>query len=151
MSRIQKLSLPKTSQLWQHVQPGDFIDGYAVESTLSPERAIEVGLSMPIWAKALLKIRNTIMKPLGVKTESKSFGEGAIFPCTYQSVDEMLVGTDDKHLNFRICVLRENGLIHMATWVHRNNPLGRIYLAVVMPFHVLIVRDAMRRIARAAA
>jgi hypothetical protein len=32
--------------------------------------------------------------------------------------------------------------------VHRNNLLGRIYLAVVMPFHVLIVRDAMRRIAR---
>jgi hypothetical protein len=36
----------------------------------------------------------------------------------------------------------------MATWVHRNNLLGRLYLLAVMPFHVLIVRDSMRRIAR---
>jgi hypothetical protein len=36
----------------------------------------------------------------------------------------------------------------MGTWVHRNNWLGRVYLAVVMLFHVLIVRDSLRRIAR---
>jgi hypothetical protein len=34
----------------------------------------------------------------------------------------------------------------MATWVHRNNVLGRVYLAVVMPFHVLIVRSCMKRV-----
>ena len=61
----------------------------------------------------------------------------------------MILGTDDTHLNFRICVRQEAGRIHMATWVHRNNWLGRIYLMVVMPFHILIVRDSMRRIARA--
>ena len=37
----------------------------------------------------------------------------------------------------------------MATWVHRNNWIGRVYLILVMPFHIAIVRNAMRQIAKA--
>ena len=102
---------------------------------------------MPGWARALLKLRNTLVAPLGLKTGESQEADSAIFPITYEDNAELILGTDDKHLNFRICIHRENGRIHMATWVHRNNLLGRAYLAVVMPFHVLIVRDAMRRIA----
>lgn len=149
MTPIQTIPLPRSSALWAQVQPGDFLDGYAVASDLSPETAAKVGLSMPGWVKALLKLRNRIVAPLGLKTEVSDTGPGAIFPVTHQDADEIILGTDDSHLNFRICIHRQDGLIHMATWVHRNNLLGRIYLAVVMPFHVLIVRDAMRRIRKA--
>ena len=31
----------------------------------------------------------------------------------------------------------------------KGNRLGRIYLTVIMPFHILIVRNCMKRIARA--
>ncbi|MCG7630179.1 DUF2867 domain-containing protein [Epibacterium sp. MM17-32] len=149
MPKIETSPLPKTSTLWRLVQPGDFIDGYAVESHLGPRVAADIGLSMPKWASALLALRNRIVRPLGLKTEVSDTGEGAIFPVTHHDAQEVILGTDDTHLNFRICVRQEAGRIHMATWVHRNNWLGRIYLMVVMPFHILIVRDSMRRIARA--
>lgn len=147
---IETCRLPSRSKLWDVVQSGDFIDGYAVTSPLSPQDAADIGLSLPNWAGALLALRNRLVRPLGLKTEVSNSGEGAIFPVTYQDADELILGTDDSHLNFRICVRQEAGRIFMATWVHRNNALGRAYLAAVMPFHILIVRDAMRRIARAA-
>ncbi|WP_106744761.1 DUF2867 domain-containing protein [Yoonia maritima] len=149
MTNVRKTPLPSNSQLWQMVEPGDFIDGYAVQSPLSPQQAAKIGFSMPSWANALLALRNTIVKPLGLKTESSDTGDGAIFPVQFEDENERIIGTDDSHLNFRISVMRQDGMIHMATWVHRNNLVGRIYLAIVMPFHILIVRDAMRRISSA--
>lgn len=149
MAKIQTTPLPRASHLWHRVQPGDFIDGYAVTSQLSPEEAAKIGLSMPRWANALLALRNKIVAPLGLKTEVSDTGSGAIFPITYQDETEVILGTDDRHLNFRICIRQQEGRIHMATWVHRNNLLGWLYLAVVMPFHILIVRDAVNRIRRA--
>ncbi|MEN8834190.1 MAG: DUF2867 domain-containing protein [Pacificibacter sp.] len=148
MSQVVKTPLPQSSHLWSMVQTDDFIDGYAVRSDLSPSEAAKIGLSMPVWADTLLKLRNAIVKPLGLKTDTSDAGPDAIFPVTYDSNDELILGTDDNHLNFRIAIKREGEMIHMATWVHRNNALGRAYLAVIMPFHVLIVRDCMKRIAR---
>lgn len=148
MSQVIKTPLPQSSHLWSMVQTGDFIDGYAVRSNLSPSEAARIGLSMPVWADTLLKLRNAIVKPLGLKTDTSDAGPDAIFPVTHETDDELILGTDDSHLNFRIAIKREGEMIHMATWVHRNNALGRAYLAVIMPFHVLIVRDCMKRIAR---
>lgn len=149
IAAVETRRLPSASKLWEVVQSGDFIDGYAVESPLSPQEAADIGLRLPNWAGALLALRNRLVRPLGLKTEVSNTGEGAIFPVTYQDADEVILGTDDSHLNFRICVRQEAGRVYMATWVHRNNALGRAYLAAVMPFHILIVRDSLRRIARA--
>ncbi|WP_293574329.1 DUF2867 domain-containing protein [Phaeobacter sp.] len=146
--QIIKTPLPQTARIWAQMTPGDFIDGYAVHSALSPRQAMEVGLSMPNWAAALLRLRNRLVAPLGLKTEVSDSGSDALFPILHDSEDELILGTDDSHLNFRITFLRRDGRLHMGTWVHRNNWLGRVYLAVVMPFHVLIVRDSLRRIAR---
>ena len=88
-----------------------------------------------------------IVKPCGLKTDMDDAQNGAIFPVQYETTEEIIVGTDDRHLDFRITVLRENDMIHMGTWVRPKNVFGKIYLTVVMPFHILIVRDAMRRIA----
>lgn len=148
MSLISKTPLPLHSHLWANVQSGDFIDGYAVDSDLSPRAAADLGLALPGWAQALLTLRNKIVAPLGLKTEVSDKGADVIFPVVHEDANELILGTDDSHLNFRICVMQQEGRIHMATWVHRNNLLGRLYLLAVMPFHVLIVRDSMRRIAR---
>jgi hypothetical protein len=148
MSRIQKIPLPQSARLWLQVRPEDFIDGYAVASDLSPRDAADLGLSLPGWAQALLDLRNRLVRPLGLKTDRDESGDGALFPVTFEDDHEIILGTDDSHLNFRISVVQRAGQIHMGTWVRRNNLLGRMYLAAVMPFHILIVRDAMRRIAR---
>lgn len=146
---IVKAPLPAASSLWPAVTSGDFFDGYSVESALSPRAAADIGLTMPAWADRLLNLRNALVRPLGLKAESTDSGEGAIFPVHLDTPAELVLGTDDRHLDFRISVMQHAGRIHMGTWVHPHNWAGRAYLALVMPFHVLIVRDALRRIARA--
>lgn len=147
MVKITKAALPQSANIWTRFTQGDFLDGYCVPSSLCAKRAVEVGLTMPKWANTLLALRNAIVKPFGLKTEMDDARNGAIFPVQFETEHEVIVGTDDRHLDFRITVLRENNTVHMGTWVRPKNAFGKIYLFVVMPFHILIVRDAMRRIA----
>lgn len=147
MPSIKRCPLPDHALIHQRKAPTDFLDGYAVPSTLSPQDAAEIAFDMPRWAKALLYLRNILVAPLGLKTGTTT--QDAIFPIEHDTADELILGTNDTHLNFRITLLRASGHIHMGTWVRCNNCLGRTYLALVMPFHALITRNAMRRIARA--
>ncbi len=62
--------------------------------------------------------------------------------------DEILIGEDDKHLNFLISVLRHRQGFTLSTWVRTHNRFGRMYLWAIMPFHKLIVRDSVGRISK---
>jgi hypothetical protein len=141
---IRKDTLPAHSHLWSRHAPGDFLDCYSVASALTPQEAATQGLALPAWARGLLGLRNRLMRPFGLKTGS----DGApLFPTCVDTEDELVIGTDDRHLDFRIAVLRQDGRIYMSTWVHPHNRWGRAYLALVMPFHVLISRGAVARMA----
>lgn len=135
-------TLPSASSLWSLHQPGDFLDCYSVASILSPREAATRGLTLPPWARGLLALRNAIVHPFGLKT-----GEPGqpFFPTCHESADELVLGTDDRHLDFRIGVFRQEGRIYLSTWVRPHNLWGRAYLACVMPFHILISRGAMAR------
>jgi hypothetical protein len=137
-------TLPPASALWSLHQPGDFLDCYSVASTLSPREAAERGLTLPRWAAALLALRNTLVRPFGLKTGAP---DRPIFPTCLESEDELVLGTDDRHLNFRIGLIRAEGRLYMSTWVHPHNVWGRAYLRLVMPFHILISRGAVARMA----
>tara|TARA_B100000780_G_scaffold59273_1_gene37848 strand:+ start:482 stop:661 length:180 start_codon:yes stop_codon:yes gene_type:complete len=56
---------------------------------------------------------------------------------------------NDKHLVFCISLLRDGGYIYMATWVRSHIMFGRTYLAMVLPFHIVMCRNIWARIARA--
>jgi hypothetical protein len=144
MSSVRTDTLPAASSLWSLHQPGDFLDCYSVASTLSPREAATKGLTLPGWANALLRLRNALVRPWGLKTGTT---EGSIFPTCHETEDELILGTDDKHLNFRIGLIRQDGRLYMSTWVRPHNVWGRVYLAVVMPFHILITRGAVARMA----
>jgi len=144
MPVIRTDTLPRASSLWTLHRSGDFLDCYSVASTLSPREAAAKGLALPGWASALLRLRNTLVRPFGLKT-----GEAGqpIFPTCHETQDEIILGTDDRHLNFRIGLYRQDGRIYMSTWVHPHNLWGRTYLRLVMPFHILISRGAVARMA----
>ncbi|SMX33676.1 DUF2867 domain-containing protein [Actibacterium lipolyticum] len=146
---VLKSEHPQDSALWPNVAQGDFFDSYSCPTTLSARDAAEVAMQFPWWASALLKLRNALMAPFGLKTEAEGIKVGA-FPILSETEDELILGTDDRHLNFRISVLNSNGRCHLGTWVHCHNLGGRAYLAAVMPFHILIVRSLVGRIERAA-
>ena len=150
MARVHKSTLPTHAHLWTHHRPGDFLDCYGCDSPLSVRDATALAMAMPGWAKALLGMRDRIVTPFGLRRASATPKDAPLFPVTHESEDELNFGFDDRHLDFRIALLRDRGRIYLSTWVHPHNRLGRAYLALVMPFHVLIVRSGLNRVARAA-
>ena len=65
----------------------------------------------------------------------------------------MILGEDDKHLNFRISLLTENlnteqikKEVTISTTVEFNNWFGKIYFLPVRPFHKLIVPRMLKAI-----
>lgn len=137
-------TLPSASSLWSLHQPGDFLDCYSTASGLSPRQAADRGLALPRWAAALLSLRNTLVRPFGLKSGEP---DRPIFPICHESDDELILGTDDRHLNFRIGLYRQDGRMFMSTWVRPHNAFGRAYLRLVVPFHILISRGAVARMA----
>ena len=68
-----------------------------------------------------------------------------------QAADEVVMGFDDKHLDFRVVVdVATSGgsrNVTATTLVKTHNLLGRTYLAVIMPFHRPVVRAMLRQVA----
>lgn len=148
MPQVTRVRLPQGSDLWRHYRDGDFMDCYAVTSTLSPKEAAMRGLALPRWAAALLALRNALVRPFGLKTEAdREMPSVGLFPIRRDDPQEFILGLDDRHLDFRITVFREGAQLHLSTWVHAHNIWGRAYLACVMPAHILISRGAAARMA----
>ncbi|RJF87855.1 DUF2867 domain-containing protein [Oleomonas cavernae] len=99
----------------------------------------------PGWIRWLMALRNGIVAPLGLKTGGDARGpKVGFFPVLSQAADQVVLGLDDRHLDFRVAVVVA-GLgpgrqrVTVTTLVRPHNLLGRIYLTAVLPFHRLIV------------
>ena len=148
---VKACPLPADSALHTCVARGDFLDCYCVDSPLSARPAAEIIVDFPGWAQWLLGLRNLMVAPFGLAAEAPAgLSRIGIFPIVSETVHELIAGFDDRHLDFRVAVLARDGRVHLATWVRPHNMSGRMYLRVVMPFHILIVRNALARVGRAA-
>ena len=139
----------------------DWADSYGVRLNRSDLVPIEVAQEVmgraPRWVGALLKIRNVIVGLFGLKSaELELTGQDRIggFPVLAQDEQHVLLGFNDKHLDFRIIVAVEpEGAGHqhlsLTTLVRRHNLFGRIYILVITPFHRLIVKTFLKRFAAA--
>ena len=146
MSNVIKASLPPRSMLHAIKQPDDFLDCYRCETSVGVDQAAKRAMDFPFWVKWLMKIRNIVVTPFGLRTD---LGQGetiGFFPIDKRNGAEIILGFDDKHLDFRISILTDGSHAYGATWVRRHNRLGRFYLAIVMPFHIFIMRNAIGRI-----
>jgi len=102
--------------------------------------------------KILLVIRNAIVSMFGIKgpstaqvnhiaiKEKYAVGEKiALFTLFSQSESEIIAGGDDKHLDFKVSVLKinESGTerVVLTTVVSVHNLFGKVYLFFIMPFH----------------
>jgi Protein of unknown function (DUF2867) len=103
---------------------------------------------IPGWIRLLMRMRNGVaslfgLKPAPDETLSADRQIGS-FPVISQSVNRVVLGLDDRHLDFRIIIdVRDNfkggTIVASTTLVKRKNRLGRVYLRIVKPFHKLIV------------
>ncbi len=150
-SVVTAVPLPEHSALHARVGQHDFLDCFGVSAETTPRRAAEIITSFPGWARFLLQIRRVVTTPFGLSQDGPDAPDKVgPFPVEVETENEMIAGFDDRHLNFRVSVMSENGRVSLATWVHPHNIGGRIYLAAILPFHVLIARNALARVARAA-
>ena len=140
--------------------PGaQFADAFRIEVTdraLDARQAAERMIGrQPWWADALVTLRNILVTPFGLKTSGASKTAPkemiGIFPIVSQTPDRLVAGFNDKHLDFRVVVdVATSGAtqeVTATTVVLTHNWLGRTYLAVIMPFHRLIVRTLLRQVA----
>ena len=141
--------LPDFSALHARKAPGDFLDCYGVDADLSAREAADIITAFLGWAQLLLKLRRAITLPFGLDNDGPDAPDKVgIFPVEVETDRELIAGFNDKHLNFRVSVTAHAGRVTLATWVHPHNIGGRIYLTAILPFHILIVRNALARIAR---
>ena len=146
MMSAHKTLLPDDSILHQFVGPDDFLDCYANECGLDVDGAARRAMKFPAWVGFLMALRNLMMKPFGLRTSAPKGDRIGYFPVVRRGADEILLGFNDRHLDFRIAFLRRDKLAYFATWVRPHNLLGRAYLWMVLPFHRVIVRNAMARV-----
>ena len=110
-------------------------------------------------------LRNKIVSIFGLKTpgditniekQIENFkcepGEQlGLFKVFAKTENEVILGEDDKHLNFRVSLLlnqqtnetKKKNLI-VSTTVEFNNWFGRLYFLPVRPFHKLIVPSMLK-------
>jgi hypothetical protein len=139
-----------------------FIDAHCIDvgdtDIGAREACVRMVLHAPRWIDALLRLRNILVAPFGLKTS----GEGApapggligLFPVVSEAPERLVAGFNDQHLDFRIVVdvnsVPAGRQVTATTLVRTHNFLGRAYLALIMPFHKLVVRSMMRQIVEAA-
>jgi hypothetical protein len=136
-----------------------FADAYRVAldgTTLDARRAAEKMFARgPRWIEVLLRLRNMIVAPFGLKKsgagEPAPGGMIGIFPVLSETPMRLVAGFNDHHLDFRVVVdvapAEAGQQVTTTTLVLTHNLLGRAYLAVIMPFHRLIARVMLRQMA----
>lgn len=146
---VHATRLPPDSGLHDRFETGDFLDCYCVRSDVPPRAAAEIITDFPGWARVLLMIRRIVTMPFGLSNDGpEAVDKVGPFPVESETGQELIAGFNDRHLDFRVSVFAENGFVHLATWVHTHNFGGRFYLNAIMPFHVLIARNALARVGK---
>ena len=145
---VFETSLPAESILHSRIAATDFLDCYAVQCSVPVRQAAETITNFPRWAGALLLLRKVITAPFGLSNDGPSAADKiGPFPVEIETPNELVAGFNDKHLDFRVSVISRDGKVYLATWVHTHNVGGRIYLSCILPFHILIARNALNRVA----
>ncbi len=170
---ISKAKLPDQSLLKTDSTPYDYIDsfqGYFFDKDGTVD-STKIGRSFfasgPKWVDKLFAFRNKLAGLFGLKTAGKitnrrklpdnftcergdQFGLFKVFDKTN---NEVILGEDDKHLNFRVSLFidkqayntKQKKLI-ISTAIKFNNWWGRLYFLPVRPFHKLIVPAMLKGI-----
>jgi Protein of unknown function (DUF2867) len=167
---VSSVALPEDSRVSSFYASTDLADAYAVRvpigTVTDPETLARFIFSQrPRWVAGLMRVRDLLVAGFGIKTSTQLQDPAAaghhprvaIFRIYETRPHEIVLGEDDKHLDFRLSVLRQTraaaeadaAYVVLSTVVHCHNRLGRFYILLVAPFHRAIVQASLRRAARA--
>ena len=172
---VRRISFPSESRLASSYKSAYFVDAFSVSLPVpksgeySPDalaRAFFCG--PPTWFSLLMWIRDQVMSIFGVKrsteiqaaAEKKGIDTISVFPVISRTDNEIILGEDDSHLDFQTSILirdqhfttgygdnNSKGKEMVATTVvHCHGLLGKAYITVIKPFHVLIIKYSLARV-----
>lgn len=136
----------------EHNNRYDYTDIYSeyvrVRNPISASELSEKFFSAPKWIIILMKSRNVIMKPFGLK-EEKNLSKLVNIESEYTAT----ISKNDKHLDLLITLMTENAgsesqRISVSTKVRFNNRMGKIYFTMIKPFHGIICKTLIKRAKR---
>lgn len=144
-------SVPPPRTLAQAALPSvDFADAWQVPR---PDRVSDdpqvwadaIFREPPAWLDGVMKVRAGIVERIGIDS-----GDESDFDTITRTDDEVLLGADAGHLDFRASVLVRDGAVTVTTVVHVKNLRGRLYWAAVSRVHpfavAAILHDAALRL-----
>ncbi|MFV9551815.1 DUF2867 domain-containing protein [Algibacter sp. PT7-4] len=172
-TNITKVNIPTASILLNNGKIYDYSDSYQTyyldkNSNIS---STQIGkaffTSAPKWSENLFELRNRIVSVFGLKISEKNKDRQqqldsftcepgsslGLFNVYSKTENEIILGEDDKHLNFRISLLKENNQtqnkkLTITTVVEYNHWFGKLYFLPVKPFHKLIVPKMLKGIVK---
>jgi hypothetical protein len=162
---VVECDVPSGSLLSREIiQQAYFRDSYGVPLRCKDLAIVDVFRSIfahrPLWMKLLLIVRNRIASLSGLDAPTASeilhveikdryvVGETiGVWPIFALSEDEVIAGRNNKHMDFRLSVLKVSDGDRMRVVVSTicivHNLYGKLYLLVVIPFHKYGVRKLM--------
>ncbi|HEV7348615.1 DUF2867 domain-containing protein [Telluribacter sp.] len=173
--KILRTILPPASVLTTTTRSYDYTDSYTgtfedKDDTITAADACKAFFrSGPQWVGKLFILRNKIVAVFGLKTAEVPKNRQQLldnFTCrpgeqlglfkVYSRTDnEVILGEDDKHLDFRISLFvsphpqdQSSKVLTLSTTVVFHNWLGRLYFLPVKPFHKLIVPAMLKGIVK---
>jgi hypothetical protein len=167
LTLVRPVALPAQSAVAGLYESTNLADAFAIQLPFGTSGDPDVLwrfliAQQPSWIGWLTNIRDAIVACFGLKTakhlatlsSEASADRIGIFKVYGKSDSEIVLGEDDKHLDFRLSVLRTpdlspalGGQLTVSTVVHCHNLLGRAYISVIAPFHRLVVKASLRRAA----
>jgi|KBSMisStandDraft_5_1062788.scaffolds.fasta_scaffold362238_2 hypothetical protein len=165
MSQVIEVPVPIACNLRHALKAVHFCDAFQAPVS-NPELGAQdvyraVLACVPAWAKVLFKMRGMIASLLGLRHSADAGFEVApdasfqigqrvgMFPIRSIEADELIVGDNDKHLDFRLSIFRSrvNGveMATVSTAVEIHNTVGKIYMVVIKPFHRCITSAMIQR------
>jgi hypothetical protein len=152
------------------VRSSDFHDSYRVPLLRPGLSVSEIFFAVfghtPLWMKAMLILRNAlarlaglevptvdqIMKP-EVKATYRVGDRIGPWPVFFVGENEIIAGRDNKHMDFRLSVLKatDDGApsVVVSTICSVHNLFGKVYLFLIVPFHRSGVQALLSRAVRA--
>ncbi len=162
--KVKKTKIPADS-LTRNYLPVDYSDVYACE--INSEKAIipddimvSFWTNFPAWVNALFKLRNFLVKFVGLKSSEEGdlenfakcirTGESYSFVSVpAKSNYETVLLLADSHLNAYLSIHirdhEDHKKVSAITLVNFKNRLGRIYFFIIRSFHGIIVKSMLKR------
>lgn len=151
----------KTESMLKQLYPVGYFDTFYFEVTIEKEiRPADVLISIfkqsPAWVSALMRLRNWLVKPFGIKVDAPDVTEFRRIIENFDPGDldkpdnEAILTMDDKHLKFYVSAIvnvlpDHKKEVSVSTLVQFHNNSGRIYFFFIRPFHKLIVPATLKR------